>query len=177
MSFAICRIQKIGGAKDIAGIQIHNRREREHSNTNPDIDHSKTELNIQLKAPSGSYNATVDDIIQKHYKGKRAVRKDAVRLCEALFTSDKDFFIKSEDGGKAYLTACYEWASERFGKDNIVTTLTEMAIEKENQISPTAVSQAFITKNIREKVKKNIKAVEAERKSHTKTKVKDKGIE
>ena len=320
MSFAICRIQKIGGAKDIAGIQIHNRREREHSNTNPDIDHSKTELNIQLKAPNGSYNATVDDIIQKHYRGKRAVRKDAVRLCEALFTSDKDFFIKSEDGGKAYLTACYEWASERFGKDNIVaatihmdeatphlhldfvpmtedgrlsakavlggradlqrlqddfyeqvgkrfgmergertniengekgrahydttdyklrmsrndvdgltsridtclkethhedidakkktifhdatpqkvvllakdyarirkvlreskvtiTTLTEMAIEKENQISPTAVSQAFITKNIREKVKKNIKAVEAERKSHTKAKVKDKGIE
>lgn len=34
MSYAICRVQKIGGAKDITGIQLHNRREREHSNSN-----------------------------------------------------------------------------------------------------------------------------------------------
>jgi len=320
MSFAICRIQKIGGAKDIAGIEIHNQRKREHSNSNPDIDHSRSKLNIQLASPNGSYSATVDGIIKKYYKGKRAVRKDAVRLCEVIFTSDKDFFSKSEDGGKAYLTACYEWAVNHFGENNVVaatihmdeetphmhfdfvpmtedgrlsakavmggradlqrlqddfyeqigkrfgmdrgeradiengekgrahydtadyklqmsrndvdgltsridtcleeishedidakkktifhdatpqkvvllakdyarirkvlreskvtiTTLTEMAIEKEKQISPTAVSRAFITKSIREKVKKNIKAVEAERKSHTKAKVKDKGIE
>lgn len=126
MSFAICRIQKIGGAKDIVGIEIHNQRKREHSNSNPDIDHSRSELNVQLAAPNGSYNATVDEIIKKHYKGKRAIRKDAVRLCEVLFTSDKDFFDKSEDGGKAYLMACYEWALERFGKDNLVAATVHM---------------------------------------------------
>ncbi len=126
MSFAICRIQKIGGAKDIAGIEIHNQRKREHSNSNPDIDHSRSDQNIQLAAPSGSYNAAVDEIIQKHYTGKRAVRKDAVRLCEVIFTSDKDFFDKSEDNGKAYLTACYDWAVKRFGEDNVVAATIHM---------------------------------------------------
>lgn len=126
MSYAICRIQKIGGAKDIAGIQIHNRREREHSNSNPDIDHSRSELNVQLAAPSGTYNQAVDDIINNNYKGKRAVRKDAVRMCEVLFTSDKEFFENSEDGGRAYLMACYEWALERFGKDNLVAATVHM---------------------------------------------------
>lgn len=35
MSFGICRVDKVKTASGIAGIQIHDRRERNHSNTNP----------------------------------------------------------------------------------------------------------------------------------------------
>lgn len=101
MSYAICRIQKCGSSHDIAGIQIHDRRERTHSNSNPDIDFSKSHLNYSLcdnsngssfNSNGSSFNAYIDKQIAKRYTGKKAIRKDAVRMVSAIFTSDNDFF-------------------------------------------------------------------------------------
>jgi hypothetical protein len=94
MSYAICRIQKCGSSHDIAGIQIHDRRERTHSNSNPDIDFSKSHLNYSLcdNSNGSSFNAYIDKQIAERYTGKKAIRKDAVRMVSAIFTSDNDFF-------------------------------------------------------------------------------------
>ena len=48
MNIGICRVQKIPAPKDIAGIQLHNRRERDHSNTNPDIDRARSSENYSI---------------------------------------------------------------------------------------------------------------------------------
>ena len=95
MSFGICRVQKIKGAAGVVGLQLHNRREREHSNSNPDIDRSRSGLNYSLiDEQSINYNRLIDERLKQAYKGKKAIRKDAVKMCEMLFTSDGDFFSR-----------------------------------------------------------------------------------
>lgn len=128
MSYAICRLQKIGGAKDIAGIQLHNRRERNHSNSNPDIDRTLSKNNYVLKdCSNSSYNALVEKRLQEGYKGKRAIRKDAVKLCEVLFTSDNDFFSKMTlQQQREYFEKCYQWAENQFGTKNIIAATIHM---------------------------------------------------
>jgi hypothetical protein len=146
MSYAICRVQKIGSGSDVTGIQIHNRRERDHSNSNPDIDPSLKHCNITLYAPcTGTFNDIAEDIIKTSYKGSKAIRKDAVRVCELLFTSDNDFFVTEPDylsysvdmcGYQTpdwyekktkkthnYFQKCFDWACERYGKQNIISAI------------------------------------------------------
>lgn len=126
-NMGICRVQKIGAAKDIAGIQIHNRREREHSNTNPDIDRSRTTSNYSLKdTPERAYNALVDARLATGYTGAKAIRKDAVRLCEALFTASGEFFDLHPDRTEKYFRSCYEWACKRWGAENIISATVHM---------------------------------------------------
>lgn len=125
MSAGVCRIQKInGGAKDIAGVQIHNRRERKHSNSNPDIDFKKSAKNYALKETDLSYNKAVQARIQSGYKGQKAIRKDAVLLCEVLFTSDKAFFERlSAEQERSFFKECYKFAADRYGKENIISAV------------------------------------------------------
>ena len=127
MSTAIMRVQKIGGASDVAGSQIHNRREREHSNTNPDIDRQRSKNNYALVQSAKSFNQLIDQRLKDGYKGSRAIRKDAVRMCEALFTSDNDFFNSlSAVEQKEFFTSCYEWACQRWGAVNIISAVVHL---------------------------------------------------
>lgn len=125
MSYAICRIQKIGSGANVIGIQIHNERQRKSSNTNPDIDYNRSSDNYSIIPTNGkSYNTLADERIAQDYTVKKAIRKDAVKVCEVLFTSDNEFFDKTNH--KAYFKACYEWACTRFGKDNIISATVHM---------------------------------------------------
>lgn len=124
MSFTICRINKCSSSHDIAGLQIHDRRERRHSNSNPDIDFSKSKDNYSLcNAAEGiSFNAFIDKQIAERYTGKKAIRKDAVRMVQVLFTSDKEFFDKiSEEEQRKFFKDCYQWAADRWGENNIIS--------------------------------------------------------
>lgn len=85
-------------------MQIHNRRERDHSNSNPDIDYTRTAENYSLKDTELSYNRSINKRIEGGYTGKKALRKDAVRMCELLFTSDNAFFTElSNEQERAFL--------------------------------------------------------------------------
>lgn len=125
MSIGVCRVQKISGAGNITGCQIHNRREREHSNTNPDIDFTQSMNNFSLLDKTNKpYNLLIDERLKVAYKGKRAIRKDAVKLCEMLFTSDTQFFKNlSPKETKQYFQDCYNFACERYGKENIISAV------------------------------------------------------
>lgn len=128
MSIAICRVQKIKGAGAVTGIQIHNRREREHSNSNPDIDFSRSDCNYTLNDTSDvSYNTLIANRLKNGYTGEKTVRKDAVTLCEALFTSDCDFFKgMSETQQRAFFEDCYVFAEQRYGSDNIISATVHL---------------------------------------------------
>lgn len=138
MSYAICRVQKIKGASGIVGLQIHNERQREHSNTNPDIDHSRSGNNYSLISTNGKgYNVLADERIAEGYKGQKAIRKDAVKVCEILFTSDTAFFEKSNrdrilkpkektDKERTFFKECLSWAEKRFGKENIISAIVHL---------------------------------------------------
>ncbi len=129
MSFAICRVDKCSNAHDIAGAQIHDRRERDHSNTNPDIDFERTPLNYSLchRADGKSFNATVNEIIAAEYTSSRAIRKDAVRMVQLLFTSDNEFFDRlTPEQQRDFFQSCYDWAAKRFGESHIVSAVVHM---------------------------------------------------
>lgn len=105
-------------------MQIHNRRERDHSNSNPDIDYTRTAENYSLKDTELSYNRSIDKRIESGYTGKKALRKDAVRMCELLFTSDNAFFTElSNEQERAFFRDCYDFAAKRYGEANIISAV------------------------------------------------------
>lgn len=129
MSYAICRVEKCGKSSDIVGEQIHDRRERGHSNSNPDIDFTRTKYNYCICDNTGgkSFNEHISRQLAKRYTGKKAIRKDAVRMVKVLFTSDKEFFDNlTLEQQRAYFQSCYEWAVKRWGAENIISAYVHM---------------------------------------------------
>ena len=128
MSFGICRVQKIKGASGVVGLQLHNRREREHSNSNPDIDRNRSSLNYSLTDNrTMNYNKLIDERLKQAYKGKKAIRKDAVRMCEMLFTSDGEFFSRiSGQEQRQFFIDCFEFAAQRYGRENIIAATVHL---------------------------------------------------
>lgn len=121
MSIGVMRAQKIKGGSDTVGLQIHNRRERGNSNTNPDIKHDLTAQNYSLRDTERSYNEAIERRMKEGYKAQKAPRKDAVRLVELLFTSDSEFFARlTAEQEREFFKDCYKFASKQFGEDNII---------------------------------------------------------
>ncbi|MEH7469065.1 MobV family relaxase [Priestia megaterium] len=120
MSFAIIRMQKFK-APDVKGMQIHNYREKE-SHTNPDIDQNKTALNYDLLNDSKiEFSEAIQREIDERYTGQKTIRKDAVRLCEFVVTSDRDFFDKlSPEDEKRFFKESLSFLQERYGKENML---------------------------------------------------------
>lgn len=81
----------------VKGIEIHDRREKDKSHTNPDIDFSKSGQNYDLHpAQNGNFYQAVKERIDQ-LELKRAVRKDAVVMAQVLVTSDGGFFTSLAD--------------------------------------------------------------------------------
>lgn len=120
MSYSIIRMQKIksGGVR---GIENHDRRITE-SHTNYDIDKNRSYLNKEIHNPSDSrtYHMRIKERIAELDLSK-AVRKDAVVMCEFIATSDKSFFngISQEDQER-FLKSSYEFIAYRYGSENVV---------------------------------------------------------
>jgi len=128
MSIAICRVEKVKGAAAVAGLQIHNRRERANSNSNPDIDHSRSNLNYALvEIPGKNFNTLADERIKQGYTGTKAIRKDAVRVVTGIFTSDTAFFEnKPLEEQRKFFEDCLKWTQGRFGAENIISAIVHM---------------------------------------------------
>lgn len=102
MSYLVLHMNKFK-KEAIRGIQSHNRRERE-SHSNPDIDYDRSAANYELhEAASSNYVETIQNRIDELLLVK-GVRKDAVRMCGLIVTSDKTFFDGlTPEGNKAFL--------------------------------------------------------------------------
>ncbi|PFJ73534.1 plasmid recombination enzyme [Bacillus cereus] len=123
MSFAICRMQKFK-MRDVKGIQIHNQREKE-SHTNHDIESERTQLNYDLHNDGHiDYLKTVKDKIEQKVETNRAIRKDAVVMCEFVVTSDREFFdvldMVDPAQQKLFFKEAYSFLKDRYGEQNIV---------------------------------------------------------
>jgi len=130
MSYAVCRVQKMKVPSAITGLQMHNRRERAKSLSNPDIDFSRSVNNYALIEDRGqSFNFLIEERIKQGYTGSKAIRKDAVKLCEFIFTSDSHFFAQVANDlqkQKAFFTQCLNWVKARFGAKNIISAIVHM---------------------------------------------------
>ena len=141
MSYAIMRAQKLKSH------QIHfsqNHNERNHrSYSNNDINLEKTKDNYHL-IESKNFSRDTEHIIQKNYKGTKAIRKDAVKNIELIFTSDKDFFDKlTPEDERKFFEKSLEFTQEYFGEKNVFSAI----IHKDETTPHMHVNLVPITKN------------------------------
>ncbi len=120
MSYGIVRVQKFKQTA-VRGIQSHDHRERD-SLTNPDIDQTKKAENYAL-VDSLSFNAAIQERLEPvRATSTKALRKDAVVMCQLMVTSDHDFFKSlTPEREKEFFQQALLFIQERYGKENILS--------------------------------------------------------
>ena len=103
--YGILRFKKYKGPA-ISPIEAHNERTKEQYASNPDIDTSRSRYNLHLVQPQGRYREEVDRMIAAAHC---RVRKDSVRVVEALVTASPEFF---KDKTNREIRAYFEYALE-----------------------------------------------------------------
>lgn len=116
--YGICRVQKTH-ATAVSMMQYHNDR-RPGAHGNQDIDSERTHLN-QEWIPHGEYAAEIQERLDAFYKGKRAVRKDAVRLVEGVITASPEFFAQATpEETQRFFADALEFCGAEFGAQNLI---------------------------------------------------------
>ena len=116
--YGILRFKKYKGPA-ISPIEAHNERTKEQYASNPDIDMSRSRYNLHLVQPQGKYREEADRMISAAHC---RVRKDSVRVVEALVTASPDFFKKKTN---REIKAYFEYALEFLkGKQNTQTFIS-----------------------------------------------------
>lgn len=87
VGYAVVHMMKIKSGA-VGGIQSHNNREHEPK-TNPDVDMSRSEDNYDL-IPCDNYKRSIKEKLSNLVESSRAVRKDAVVVCNFIVTSDNE---------------------------------------------------------------------------------------
>ena len=90
------KVQKVQGARPFSPIEAHNERTKEQYASNPDIDTSRSRYNLHLVQPQGRYREEADRMIAAAHC---RVRKDSVRVVEALVTASPEFFQRQDQPG------------------------------------------------------------------------------
>jgi hypothetical protein len=123
MSFGIVRIQKFASGS-CGGIQIHDRRLKDYSHTNKDINFELSHLNYNLHQEHDekkSFRALANERISE-LGLTRKVRKDAVVMAQALVTSDSQFFKGlSQKEQEKFFRDSYEFLCRKYGEENCVS--------------------------------------------------------
>ena len=125
MSYLVLHMEKFK-KEAIRGIQSHNRRERE-SHSNPDIDYDRSAANYELhEAASSNYAEAIQNRIDELLLVK-AVRKDAVRMCGLIVTSDKAFFDGlTPEETRRFFEESKAFLTEFVGAENVVSAMVHM---------------------------------------------------
>ena len=101
--YGILRFKKYKGPA-ISPIEAHNERIKEQYASNPDIDTSRSRYNLHLVQPQGRYREEADRMIAAAHC---RVRKDSVRVVEALVTASPEFFKdKKQPGDQGVFRVC-----------------------------------------------------------------------
>lgn len=125
MSYLVLHMDKFK-KEAIRGIQSHNRRERE-SHSNPDIDYDRSSANYELHEPASTNYA---EAIQRRIDAlqlAKAVRKDAVRMCGLIVTSDSTFFQRlSPENTRRFFEESKAFLMDFVGAENVVSAMVHM---------------------------------------------------
>ena len=125
MSYLVLHMDKFK-KEAIRGIQSHNRRERE-SHSNPDIDYDRSSANYELhESASTNYAEAIQRRIDALQLAK-AVRKDAVRMCGLIVTSDSTFFQSlSPEDTRRFFEESKAFLMDFVGAENVVSAMVHM---------------------------------------------------
>ena len=121
--YGILRFKKYKGPA-ISPIEAHNERTKEQYASNPDIDVSRSRYNFHLVQPQGRYRAEADRQIEAAHC---RVRKDSVRVVEALVTASPEFFKdKTNREIRAYFAYALKFLEGRQCPDTFLSAVVHM---------------------------------------------------
>lgn len=127
MAFVICHLQKFTKGS-VIGLQKHNQREQKNY-SNANIEKDKTKFNYDLHNNHNiKYLNKIDKIIHENRTNTtRAVRKDAIVMCNTLISASSDFFESiTTSETKRYFDTCYEFLKKQFGEKNVISANVHM---------------------------------------------------
>lgn len=118
VGYAVVHMMKIKSGA-VGGIQSHNNREHEPK-TNPDVDMSRSEDNYDL-IPCDNYKRSIKEKLSNLVESSRAVRKDAVVVCNFIVTSDNETMdALGADHQREFFQDSVKWFSDRYGADRVL---------------------------------------------------------
>lgn len=124
VGYAVVHMMKIKSGA-VGGIQSHNNREHEPK-TNPDIDMSRSEDNYDL-IPCDNYKRSIKEKLSNLVESGRAVRKDAVVVCNFIVTSDNETMdALGADRQRELFQDSVKWFSDRYGADRVLNATVHM---------------------------------------------------
>lgn len=124
VGYAVVHMMKIKSGA-VGGIQSHNNREHEPK-TNPDVDMSRSEDNYDL-IPCDNYKRSIKEKLSNLVESSRAVRKDAVVVCNFIVTSDNETMdTLGADRQREFFQDSVKWFSDRYGADRVLNATVHM---------------------------------------------------
>ena len=121
--YGILRFKKYKGPA-ISPIEAHNERTKEQYASNPDIDTNRSRYNLHLVQPQGRYREEADRMIAAAHC---RVRKDSVRVVEALVTASPEFFKdKTNREIRAYFAYALKFLEGRQNPDTFLSAVVHM---------------------------------------------------
>lgn len=124
VGYAVVHMMKIKSGT-VGGIQSHNNREHEPK-TNPDVDMSRSEDNYDL-VPCDNYKRSIKEKLSNLVESSRAVRKDAVVVCNFIVTSDNETMnALGADRQREFFQDSVKWFSDRYGADRVLNATVHM---------------------------------------------------
>jgi len=125
MAYGIIRVEGIKKT-GVAGIQIHDTREKGVSHSNPDIKFEQSHLNYDLHENQTNFAEAINTRISE-LDLKRAVRKDANIMAQLFISASPDWMRnRTFDQQKQFFQDVYDWTCNRYGKENIVSAIVHM---------------------------------------------------
>lgn len=124
VGYAVVHMMKIKSGA-VGGIQSHNNREHEPK-TNPDVDMSRSEDNYDLIS-CDNYKRSIKGKLSNLVESSRAVRKDAVVVCNFIVTSDNETMnALGTDRQREFFQDSVKWFSDRYGADRVLNATVHM---------------------------------------------------
>lgn len=124
VGYAVVHMMKIKSGT-VGGIQSHNNREHEPK-TNPDVDMSRSEDNYDL-IPCDNYKRSIKEKLSNLVESSRAIRKDAVVVCNFIVTSDNETMdALGADRQREFFQDSVKWFSDRYGADRVLNATVHM---------------------------------------------------
>lgn len=124
VGYAVVHMMKIKSGA-VGGIQSHNNREHEPK-TNPDVDMSRSEDNYDLIS-CDNYKRSIKEKLSNLVESSRAVRKDAVVVCNFIVTSDNEIMnALGADRQREFFRDSVKWFSDRYGADRVLNATVHM---------------------------------------------------
>lgn len=125
MSMIVAHMLKHNSGSSCSGMYSHNER-LSNSKTNLDIDKNKTYLNYELINHNHiPYNEIIKNKIKElgyGQNGKKQLRKDAVKMCSWIISSNNEFFKNlTKQEQKQFFEESLNFFKNEFGEENIIS--------------------------------------------------------